>query len=203
MVWVRRLQDGNWSRLVLQEVEEARRHLQLVDAVDLVDLSEVSAHSQSALWCQGFWSSWRWEVKGHALLNVAAPLQICCVTRCTSWVDRFGKNIRKDTLLAVGNSGGSTTSKILLWKSLLCYVITSVVSVLNSVWACTTTTYVYCGATSAIKCYQQHERWLKFFNQGRQQTEFRNLATETLDGRRHQEEFIDLKECDTVLPPNS
>lgn len=43
------LQDGKRSRLVLQEVEEARRHLQLVDAVDLVDLSEVSAHGQSAL----------------------------------------------------------------------------------------------------------------------------------------------------------
>lgn len=43
------LQDGNRDRLVLQEVEETRRHLQLVDAVDLVDLSEVSADGESAL----------------------------------------------------------------------------------------------------------------------------------------------------------
>lgn len=43
------LQGGDRSRLVLQEVEEARRHLQLLDAVDLVDLSEVAAHGQAAL----------------------------------------------------------------------------------------------------------------------------------------------------------
>lgn len=34
---------------MLQEVEETLGHLQLVDAVDLVDLSEVSADSESAL----------------------------------------------------------------------------------------------------------------------------------------------------------
>lgn len=69
---------------MLQKVEEARGHFQLVDAVDLVDFSEVSAHGQSALGCQGFWSSWRGEGKGHALLKVAAVPQICCVTRSGS-----------------------------------------------------------------------------------------------------------------------
>lgn len=53
------LQDSDWDWFVLQEVDETSWHFQLVDAVDLVDLSEVSSDGESALRCQGHWVSWR------------------------------------------------------------------------------------------------------------------------------------------------
>lgn len=43
------LNHSDWNRLVLQEVDETCWHVQLLDAVDLSDLFEVSSDGESAL----------------------------------------------------------------------------------------------------------------------------------------------------------
>lgn len=61
------LQNSDWDWLVLQEVNETCWHFQLVDAMDLVDLFEVTSDSESALGCQGLWISWRRQEESYCL----------------------------------------------------------------------------------------------------------------------------------------